>query len=233
MKKRSPRTNRGQQSRLNLWKMLLKIKLKYKLDWLTSTQKASTFERMRTLQTETWKLRKSYPSETVPRNGRDPSCSLIKYKALLGMSMNNLEELLCWFCLGQCSRFVLVISSMDHKFWVWKKQSPWLWTLKALFISMKVICVMQIMSGILSSMHLHQRVSKYRYSAIGRHLTTTQGLGTRKLIAHLCHVLNKMNQQIWLLNQKFVLHQGHQALYWFFSRQTFHLTRIIQMLKLL
>ena len=121
MKKRSPRTNRGQQSRLNLWKMLLKIKLKYKLDWLTSTQKASTFERMRTLQTETWILRKSYPSETVPRNGRDPSCLLTMYKALLGMSMNYLEELLHWFCLGQCSRCVVVISSMDHKFWVWKK----------------------------------------------------------------------------------------------------------------
>ena len=31
---------------------------------------------------------------------------------------------------------------------------------------------------------------------IGRHPTTTQGLGTRKLIADLCQVLNKMYQEI-------------------------------------
>ena len=31
---------------------------------------------------------------------------------------------------------------------------------------------------------------------IGRHLTTTRGLGTRKLIADLCQVLNKMYQEI-------------------------------------
>ena len=46
-------------------KNALKIRLKYKLDWLLSTKKASAFERIWHLQTETWIFIKAYPIETL------------------------------------------------------------------------------------------------------------------------------------------------------------------------